>query len=79
MNNYKDLYKLIDNLKVRIKKLDNQKCKTNSLINSYRIFSPLTKNSCKKYIGLLFDDNFNDFNTDSSNNCNKLSSNCLLK
>ena len=87
MNSYKDLYKLIDNLKIRIKKLDYPKYKNNSLnnslnnsvINSYRIFSPAISKSSKKYIGLLFDDNFNDFNTDSSNNCDKFLSFIKIK
>ena len=81
MHNYKELYKLIENLKLKIKKLDNQKNKLskNSSINSYRIFSPKIKDNNKKYIGLLFDNNFDDFNTDSSNNLDNCISFIKLK
>ena len=84
MNNYQELYKLIENLKGRIKKLDCQKNnKSNTIINSYRIFYPknkdLNKDLNKKYIGLLFDSNFDDFNTESNNNPENLISFIKLK
>lgn len=54
------LTKLVDNLKNKIKKIENQakntKIKTEE-IQTYRIFSPL-KASSKKYIGLLFSNNY---------------------
>ena len=91
MSNSQNLYKLIDNLKNKIKNLDKIKsfdkfktfdksglnkniCVTNSVINSYRIFNPKNNTTNKKYMALLFDDNFNDFESDSSNNNKNLMS-----
>lgn len=94
MNNYKNLYKLIDGLNNKIKNLEsdilirsgNEKNKltivneyTNgnekdiksngdikSKIESYKILSPSDFVSTKKYIGLMFDNNFNNFETDEN-------------
>lgn len=76
MSNYKDLYKLIDGLKTKIKNLDISKSKSKSKSNlvSYRIFCPNKINSNKKYIGLLFDNNFNEFESDESKEIKKFSS-----
>ena len=83
MNNYKELYKLIDNLKIKIKKLDNNKSKTESKIESniesYRIFCPKGKDLNKKYVALKFDNNFNDFSSDDSPNTKNLLSFIKLK
>jgi hypothetical protein len=90
MNNYKNLYKLIDGLNNKIKILESdvsnlvdknksikninngieKDIKTNlqikSKIESYRILSPNDFTSTKKYIGLMFDSNFNNFETDEN-------------
>ncbi len=75
----KDLQKLIDGLNVKIKKLDNQirtntinivnrnpVNNTSSMIKAYTISYPKNHDKNKKYIGLMFDDNFNDFSSDSN-------------
>jgi hypothetical protein len=83
MNNSKDLNKLIDILKNKIKNLDNIRPKqllkktnnnqiNNNQIYSYRVFNPKNNVTNKKYIALLFDNNSNDFETDSSNNIKNL-------
>lgn len=100
MNNYKNLYKLIDGLNKKIKNLElcqennikqqnklNNQVKTNiqnynqnnnknllqkneiifaSNIESFRIQSSNEINTTKKYIGLMFDSNFNNFETDEN-------------
>lgn len=95
MNNYKNLYKLIDGLNNKIKTLEtditqinNNNYLTNkkenrkeiknthlsSKIESYRIQSLNDFNGSKKYIGLMFDSNFNNFETDeNSGNKNLMS------
>jgi hypothetical protein len=67
---YKDIYKLIDNLKIRIKKLDTLR-RNSYFIKSYNISLPTHNN--KIFIGLLFDENFNDFCTNSENSNTKIS------
>lgn len=54
--------KLVENLKTKIKKLETQ-TKINKLngsneIQTYRIHTPITINSSKKYVGLLFSNNY---------------------
>ena len=100
MNNYKNLYKLIDGLnnkikilesdvsnladknkftknsgfdnkdKVKVTNMNEKEIKNNlqikSKIESYRILSPNDFNGNKKYIGLMFDNNFNKFETDEN-------------
>jgi hypothetical protein len=96
MNNYKNLYKLIDGLNNKIKNLElcqekNQNNNTNknnhtnkqqkeesknilaSKIESYRIQSSNEIVSTKKYIGLMFDSNFNNFETDENSGNKNLS------
>ncbi len=80
MNN-KDLHKLIDGLNTKIKKLENQiKNNTINIVNkntpvnspsqsqikAYSISYPKYHDKNKKYIGLIFDDNFNDFSSESN-------------
>lgn len=80
MNN-KDLHKLIEGLNTKIKKLENQ-IKNNTIgivnknvtstspnqsqIKAYSISYPKNHDKNKKYIGLMFDDNFNDFSSESN-------------
>ena len=96
MDGYKNIYKLIDGLNTKIKKLESvvnekKKCdpdqleyyveNTNknfnaknqtqvqsqtksSILESYQIAHPTQTYSAKKYIGLLFDNNFNNFESD---------------
>jgi hypothetical protein len=52
------LTKLVDNLKNKIKKMENQFKIKREEIQTYRIFSPIIKSSSKKYIGLLFSNNY---------------------
>lgn len=84
MTEYKKLYNQIDKLNNKIKKLEstliekknitsnrivsNQTSK--STLMSYRIYFPKDSYSNKKYIGLKFDDNPNDYDSDdkSANN-----------
>jgi hypothetical protein len=57
MNNNTQLTKLVDNLKNKIKKIEQAK-NTQSEIITYRIHMPLTNNkNNKKYVGLLFSNN----------------------
>lgn len=79
----RDLYKMIENLNHKIKKLDSQvknknfnllpnpiKSSNQTIFRAYGINYPKTYDKNKKYVGLLFDENFNDFtseNNDSSN------------
>lgn len=77
MNNYKDLYKSIDNLKNKIKKLETNN--KESKLESYIIFNPKSNNVNKKYIALLFDNNNNEYESESSNNINNLKSFITLK
>jgi hypothetical protein len=80
----RDLYKMIENLNYKIKKLDNQiKNKNFNIIPSniknssqnisntfkaYGILYPKTYDKNKRYIGLLFDENFNDFSSENNSN-----------
>lgn len=57
MNN-NPLTKLVDNLKNKIKKLENQSKFKIDEIQTYRIHSPISNNSSKKYVGLLFNNNY---------------------
>ena len=93
MNNYNNLYKLIDGLNNKIKILEtnisnlvdkNKSVKNNnkkniqiengiknnlhmqSKLESYRIQSSNDFNPNKKYIGLMFDSNFNNFESDEN-------------
>lgn len=106
MSNYKNIYKLIDGLNTKIKKMEitiNQKKSNNdpekleyyfvdddkhknqhiplvkknsnsnsnqqiysSYLESYQIVHPKETYSTKKYIGLLFDSNFNNFESDDN-------------
>lgn len=52
------LSKLIDNLKNKIKKLENQKKFQTTDMQTYRIHTPITNDSSKKYTGLLFNNNY---------------------
>jgi len=85
VNKNTDLYKLIDNLKNKIKKLDSQKNKISTNILAYRICYPNKLNNSKKYIGLSFNENFDDFESDIINNINSnipfikiKKSNCII-
>ncbi len=86
----RDLYKMIENLNYKIKKLDTQiknknfniipsnvKNSTQNITNifkAYGILYPKTYDKNKRYVGLLFDENFNDFSSDNnSNTTSKLS------
>ena len=83
----RDLYKMIENLNHKIKKLDNQiknktfniipntntniKTNTNTNTNTnifraYGIIYPKSYDKNKRYIGLLFDENFNDFTSENN-------------
>jgi len=58
MNN-NQLSKLVDNLKNKIKKIEAQARTTkNNEIQTYRIHVPISNNSSKKYVGLLFNNNY---------------------
>lgn len=84
----KDLYKMIDNLNLKINKLDSMvknkkfslgtgsvsKISNPSLFRAYGINYPKIFDKNKKYIGLLFNENFNDFTSDNNlNSDSKLS------
>jgi hypothetical protein len=84
----KELYKLIENLNIKIKKLDNQiknksiinKSTSNTILKAYSISYPKNHDNNKKYIGLLFNENFDDFSTDDNKSSNnKISFIKLLK
>ena len=71
MNNYKNLYKLIDGLNNKIKTLEsvnsNQIIPTNNtVLESYQIYHSKEVSSTKKYVGLLFDNNINKFESDEN-------------
>jgi hypothetical protein len=76
MSNNKDLYKLIENLNLKIKKLDTQikskpisslnNIQNNTIIKAYSISYPNNHDKNKKYIGLMFDENFDDFSTETN-------------
>lgn len=106
MNNYKNLYKLIDGLNNKIKFLEsdvsnlaeknrsikninngvekeiktntNTNIKISSKIESYRIQSSNDFSTRKKYIGLMFDSNFNNFETDENSGGKNLLSFIIL-
>jgi hypothetical protein len=82
-----DLYKMIEKLNHKIKKLDNQvknknwniipetnKNFNNNIFRAYGIIYPKSYDKNKRYIGLLFDENFNDFTSENNEDIkNKLS------
>lgn len=87
MSEYKKLYKQIGDLNNKIKKLENivgnkknstQQINKNisnsskSTLLSYRIHFPSDIQSNKKYIGLKFNNNFNDFDSDEKSNSKNL-------
>ena len=58
-NNNVYLTKLVDNLKNKIKKLEQSKTTNSGEILSYRIHMPISNNkNYKKYVGLLFNNNY---------------------
>lgn len=87
MSEYKKLYKQIGDLNNKIIKLENIvgnkknsqqqinkniSCVSKSTLLSYRIHFPTDVQSNKKYIGLKFNDNFNDFDSDEKSNSKNL-------
>lgn len=85
MSEYKKLYKQITDLNNKIKKLENvvgnKKQSQNykniynsykSTLLSYRVHFPKETYSNKKYIGLKFNDNFNEFDSDEKSNSKNL-------
>jgi hypothetical protein len=66
------LTKLVDNLKTKIKKLENQTKIRKDEIQTYRIHSPISNDSSKKYVGLLFNNNYDTSSeiTDSRDSIN---------
>jgi hypothetical protein len=76
MNNSKNLYKLIDGLNNKINTLEiniannfkDEKKIINSKIDSYRIHLPIDVSNDKKYIGLTFDNNLNNFEPSTDEN-----------
>jgi hypothetical protein len=53
------LSKLVENLKIKIKKLENQtKINIINEMQTYRIHTPITNNTSKKYVGLIFSKNY---------------------
>lgn len=74
----RDLYKMIENLNHKIKKLDaqvknknfnlgsNSKTSCSTYFRAYGIAYPKTFDKNKKYVGLLFDENFNDFTSENN-------------
>lgn len=81
-NHYKNLYKQIDGLNNKIKKLESKKNNSNNpnskpivtkSIDSFRIHYPKESVSNKKYVGLLFDNNFNNFDSDENTGDKNLS------
>ena len=84
MSEYKKLYKQIGDLNSKIKTLEtivynkkqstqnytnkNIHNKSNSTLISYRIHFPKDSQTNKKYIGLKFNNNFNDFDSDEKSN-----------
>ncbi len=83
MTEYKKLYNQIDKLNTKIKKLEttiHDKKISKSTLLSYKINFPKESYSNKKYIGLKFDDNFNNYDSDTkSNNKNLISFIKLIK
>lgn len=87
MSEYKKLYKQIGDLNNKIIKLENIvgnkklsqqqinkniSCVSKSTLLSYRIHFPTDVQSNKKYIGLKFNDNFNNFDSDEKSNSKNL-------
>jgi hypothetical protein len=73
------LSKLVENLKNKIKKLENQtntntNTKTNKIneMQTYRIHTPISNNSSKKYVGLLFNNNY-DLSSDITDSKDSIS------
>jgi len=78
-NNYNKLYKLIENLKDKINKLDNKTTHINCVKKyvhpkylTYRICSPCNYDDTKKFIGLLFNSDIDDLKNYELS-CNNLS------
>lgn len=58
-SNNTQLTRLVDNLKSKIKKLEQSKITHSEGMLTYRIHMPITNNkSSKKYVGLLFNNNY---------------------
>jgi hypothetical protein len=58
-NNNAQLTKLVDNLKNKIKKLEQSKITKSEEMLTYRIHMPISNNkNYKKYVGLLFNNNY---------------------
>ena len=76
----RDLYKMIENLNYKIKKLDTQMknknfniipSNTKNISNTFKAYGiqyPKTYDKNKRYTGLLFDENFNDFSSENNSN-----------
>ncbi len=98
MSSFQNLNKLIENLNLKIKKLDgelkskpvklsyqtNQNKNINNpnlsvIIKAYSISHPRPVDQNKKYIGLMFDENFNDFTSENSGGSNNKISFIKLK
>lgn len=59
LNNNTQLTKLVDNLKTKIKKLEQSKTTKSEEMLTYRIHMPISNNkNYKKYMGLLFNNNY---------------------
>ena len=59
LNNNTQLTKLVDNLKTKIKKLEQSKTTKSEEMMTYRIHMPISNNkNYKKYMGLLFNNNY---------------------
>lgn len=91
MNDYKNLFKQIEGLNVKINKLDSvinssqhhttkktpiNIANHNSEIRSFRIHHPIESHNgiSKKYVGLIFDSNLNNFDSDELTDEKTLSS-----
>ena len=77
-NNSKDnLNILIDNFKKKIKSIDKNSSNSFNKIKTYRISLP--KKYSKKYIGLLFDDSFNDNVSDEKSDTDYIKQKSILR
>ena len=73
MNKYKNLYKSINELNNKIKKLDNNKNFYKTFIESYKIYYPKDNHNVdKKYLALLFNSNNNNYESENSSSEKKL-------
>jgi len=79
MTNCKNLYKLIDGLNGKIKKLETNKNISESTIESYKIYCPKDNHTNKKYLALLFESNTNNYDSDNSSSSKNLNSSIKLK